>query len=146
MVPSIQHAVNNSKIWFVESTGCTTTSLSDPSWTGSVTFSSGIKLNCAKPVSSFHWKYRGNEASLTNIWIHSVLAAIFFDGASKGNPGVSGVGGVVFFPSSLNYLSFSWGLGLMTNNQAEYYNLLMAIQLAKGKRFKSILILVILRC
>ena len=45
---------------------------------------------------------------------------------------------VSFFPGSLNYLNFSWGLGLITNNQAECYNLLMAIQLAKGKGFKSL--------
>ena len=68
----------------------------------------------------------------------SVSAAIFFDGASKGNPGVSGAGGVIFFPGRLIHLRFSWGLGSMMNNQAECYSLLMAIQLVKGKGFKSI--------
>ena len=67
-----------------------------------------------------------------------VSTVLFFDGASKGNPKVSGANGVIFFPNYLNHLIFSWGLGSMTNNQAECYNLLMAIQLAKGKGFKSI--------
>ena len=70
--------------------------------------------------------------------MHSVSAVIFFYGASKGNPGVFGAGGVIFFPGSLNYLSFSWGLGSMINNQAKCYSLLMAIQLEKGKGFKSL--------
>ena len=68
----------------------------------------------------------------------SVSVALFFDGASKGNLGVFDASGVIFFPGRLIHLSFSWGLGLMTNNQAECYSLLMAIQLVKGKGFKSI--------
>ena len=70
--------------------------------------------------------------------MHSVSEVLFFDGDSKGNPGVSNAGGAIFFLGSLNYLSFSWGLGSMTNNQAECYSLLMAIQLEKGKGFNSI--------
>ena len=34
--------------------------------------------------------------------------------------------------------NFSWGLGTMTNSQAESYSLLMAIQIAKDNGFKSI--------
>ena len=113
-------------------------SLSSPSWKGFASFTAINKLNCSKPASSFRRKFRGNEASLKNIWMHFVSETIFFYGASKGNSRVSGDGGVIFFPSSLNNLSSSWGLGLMTNNQPECYSLLMAIQLAKGKGLKSV--------
>ena len=47
----------------------------------------------------------------------------------------------LIFSSSLAWfcnVRFSWGLGIMTNNQAESYNLLKAIQLAKNKGYKSV--------
>ena len=70
-----------------------------------------------------------------------VSAVLFFDGASKGKSRVSSTGGVIFFPDSLIHLSFSWGLGTMTNNQAECYNFLIDIQLVKGKGLKSLQII-----
>ena len=66
--------------------------------------------------------------------------SFFWDGASKGNPGVSGAGGLVLSPDRLSAFRFCWGLGIMSNNQAECYSLLMASQLAKEKGFKSVLI------
>jgi ribonuclease HI len=42
-----------------------------------------------------------------------------FDGASKGNPGVAGGGGVLVSPTGITSLSFAWGLGFETNNRAE---------------------------
>ena len=69
--------------------------------------------------------------------ISAQVLSIFY-GASKGNPGVSGVGGLVFSPDRMSSFSFSWGLGTMSNNQAEIYSLLSATQLAKEKGFKSV--------
>lgn len=51
-------------------------------------------------------------------------ATIFFDGASKGNLGTTGVGGLILFPDRLSETGFSWGLGTSSNNQAESHNLL----------------------
>ena len=45
---------------------------------------------------------------------------LFFDGASKGNPGQAGGGGIILEPSGDCHLSYAWGLGLASNNQAEY--------------------------
>jgi len=45
---------------------------------------------------------------------------LFFDGASKGNPGQAGGGGNIFEPSDNLHLSYAWGLGQASNNQAEY--------------------------
>ena len=54
----------------------------------------------------------------------------FFYGVSKGNPGISGAGGILFSPDRSSELSFGWGLSFMSNNQAESYSLLKALQLA----------------
>eukprot|EP00253_Pinus_taeda_P006677 PITA_06677 len=44
---------------------------------------------------------------------------LFFDGASKGNPGVAGSGGVLLSPGGFPEMRFHWGLGIETNNRAE---------------------------
>ena len=44
---------------------------------------------------------------------------LFFDGASKGNPGQAGGGGIIFEPTGKIHLSYAWGLGHASNNQAE---------------------------
>ena len=46
---------------------------------------------------------------------------LFFDGASKGNPGPSGGGGVILSPSGSTRSSYAWGLGVESNNFAEFY-------------------------
>ena len=69
--------------------------------------------------------------ALNKIWMYSSSAVIFFDGASKGNPGVSSADGLVLSPDRLTKFSFCWGLGSLSNNQAKSYSLLMAIQIAK---------------
>ena len=45
---------------------------------------------------------------------------LFFDGASKGNPGKAGGGGIILEPTGSTKLSFAWGLGFASNNQAEF--------------------------
>ena len=95
-------------------------------------------MNCTKPVSIPTWRFHGNSVSLIKIWLNSASTVIFFDGASKGNPGALGVGGLVFSPEKLTKFIFSWGLGSMTNNQDESYSLLMATRFAKEKCFKSV--------
>ena len=64
-------------------------------------------------------------------WQSKNKASIFFDGASKGNPGKAGVGGLIFYPGIKLETSFSWGIVKTTNNQAELFALLKACQLAK---------------
>jgi ribonuclease HI len=56
---------------------------------------------------------------------------VFTDGASRGNPGVSGIGIVIYDEN--NFILSSWNeyLGLATNNQAEYKALLKSLTLIK---------------
>lgn len=56
---------------------------------------------------------------------------IFFDEASKGNPGISGAGGIIYSADEQKQDSYCWGLGRSTNNQAEILGLLKACQLAQ---------------
>ena len=74
------------------------------------------------------------------MWWSSPSAVIFFNGASKGNLGVSSVGGLVLSLDRLSTFRLYWGLGIMTNNQPIGYSLLMATQLAKEKAFQAVLI------
>ena len=45
---------------------------------------------------------------------------------------------MVISPDRLTESSFSWGLGIMSNNQVESYSLLKACLIAKEKGYKSI--------
>ena len=45
---------------------------------------------------------------------------IYTDGASRGNPGISGIGGVVYNENGDEFLSVSQYIGEGTNNYAEY--------------------------
>ena len=64
--------------------------------------------------------------------------SIFFDKASKGNPGKVRAGGLIFYPGGRLETSFSWGVGQLTNNQAELFALLKACQLAKAAGHNNI--------
>jgi ribonuclease HI len=63
---------------------------------------------------------------------------LYFDGASKGNPGVAGVGGVIIYPRGNQVLSYHWNLGIATNNQDEAYALYQGLHLAKSRNIHSI--------
>ena len=63
---------------------------------------------------------------------------IFFNRASKGNPGKAGAGGLVFYPGGRLETIFSWGVGQLTNNQAELFALLKSYQIAKAVGHKNI--------
>jgi hypothetical protein len=67
-----------------------------------------------------------------NLWLSSQAGFILcFDGASKGNPGEAGAGGVLYSPRGNRLLDFSWNLGKTTNNMAEAYAIYQGILLAQ---------------
>lgn len=51
--------------------------------------------------------------------------SIYTDGASKGNPGPSGCGAVIRFPDRV--VRLAKGLGIQTNNVAEYEGVLLGL-------------------
>ena len=62
------------------------------------------------------------------------------DGASKGNPRVTGSGGVLYDPGGNIENTYSWNLGVATNNQAESYALLQGLFIARLQNIKSLLV------
>ena len=55
----------------------------------------------------------------------------FTDGGSRGNPGPAAIGGVLYDENKNKIDSFKGCIGKNTNNQAEYFALLKALELAK---------------
>ena len=51
------------------------------------------------------------------------LIKLFFDGASKGNPGVAGWGGIIISPKGNNEYEYYLNIVIDTNNMAEAYGL-----------------------
>jgi len=49
-------------------------------------------------------------------WKNQGKVMIFFDGASKGNPGISGAWGVIYSPDGHKRDNFNWGLEQSTND------------------------------
>lgn len=63
---------------------------------------------------------------------------IYIDGASKGNPGEAGAGILITDSEGRRLAQFGRYLGHQTNNQAEYWALLLGIREAKRLGGKSI--------
>eukprot|EP00253_Pinus_taeda_P023884 PITA_23884 len=89
------------------------------------------------PLPSPPWKIRESEAAFQNRWKTQNITSIFFDGASKGNSGAAGSGGVFYFADNLRKVHFCWGLGISTKNQAELLALTKACQIARDKGTKE---------
>ena len=75
-----------------------------------------IQLISGRPVINPFWQVRRLEKYFSDWWQSKKKVSIFFDGASKGNPGNAGVGGLIFYPRGRLQTSFSWGLGQLSNN------------------------------
>ena len=80
-----------------------------------------------KPI----WQVSRSEKEFLEWWQRKNKVTIFFDGASERNSGKAGEGGSIYYPRGWLETRFSWGLGQITNNQAEIFSLLKACQLTK---------------
>jgi len=91
-----------------------------------------------KPPHKASWEIRLAEMdfikwrSVLNEW------CLFFDGASKGNPGKAGGGGIILEPSGKIHLSYAWGLGQASNNQAEILALWQGLTQARNLNIQKI--------
>ena len=78
------------------------------------------------------------EKEFSEWWQSQNKVLVFFDGASKGNLGITEAGGLLYYPGGMLGTSFSWGIGQSTNNQAEILALLKSYQLAKEAGHKDL--------
>ena len=111
--------------------------LEEKKWIGTFTFRD-ITQTIAHPSKTSSWRLRDKDAIFQDWWRRQSIASIFFDGASKGNPGKAEAGGVIYSSNGTRKDSFSWGLGQRTNNQAEILVLLKACQIARENGIKEI--------
>jgi ribonuclease HI len=60
---------------------------------------------------------------------------LFFDGASKGNPWETSVGGkgIIYDPEGTIDIAFVWAIGTSTNNKAEALALYKGLVILKSK-------------
>ncbi|KAL0372408.1 UNVERIFIED_CONTAM: hypothetical protein Scaly_0922400 [Sesamum calycinum] len=61
-----------------------------------------------------------------------------FDGASKGNPGQAGAGAIVRSDDGTSICRLREGLGIATNNVAEYRGFILGLKYALGKGFTNV--------
>ena len=67
---------------------------------------------------SLNWKVRMGNEDFTIWWLNLGYKSLFFDGASKGNPRIAGVGGVIFDTKGRKQKEYAWGIGRKSNNGA----------------------------
>lgn len=87
------------------------------------------------------WKLRGTTEEIHQ-WISAQnRPTLFFDGASKQNPGAAGAGGVIKDHHGTLICRYEWGLGEATNNSAEAYSLLMGTNMLLEKGLRNAIII-----
>jgi ribonuclease HI len=65
---------------------------------------------------------------------------LYFDGASRGNPGPASYGGVIYKPDGDIFLTYKKTIGKQTNNVAEYMGLIVGLRHCIHKEIKNIAI------
>ena len=65
------------------------------------------------------------------------IIKVFTDGASRGNPGESGIGIVIYDESGTALVKWNEYIGITTNNRAEYMALLKSVDLISRLESKS---------
>ena len=65
---------------------------------------------------------------------------LFFDGASKGNPGRAGEGGVVIDADGKVEIEYCWNIGYNSNNMAEAYRLWQGLKQLQKKGVDEVMV------
>ena len=99
-----------------------------------------ITCSAGQHCRSFPWEIRLPSNEFKS-WLREKNSfSFFFDGASKGNPGVAGARGILLDPRGHVEQTFVWGLGNRTNNEAEWLALLQGLHLLSTKKLRKVLI------
>ena len=87
-----------------------------------------------------NWEIRLDENAFNSWKLARNASCLFFDGAAKGNPGLSGCGGVITEANGKLISSYAWGLGNGTNNKAEFCRLYQGLRIARTKGIANLLV------
>ena len=71
-------------------------------------------------------------------WKKLGYSSLFFDGASKGNPGMEGAGGVYFSLEGINLKEYAWGIDKKTNNGVEWLALIKGLELERKEGIEEL--------
>ena len=69
------------------------------------------------------WEIRLDKSQFRNWMKERNMFKFLFDGASKGNPGMAGGGGVVICSERKTEIEYYWNIGQDSNNMAEAYGI-----------------------
>ncbi|XP_010254728.1 PREDICTED: uncharacterized protein LOC104595616 isoform X2 [Nelumbo nucifera] len=98
-----------------------------------------VGIGSTSVMSDPLWKHAKLEHSVEAQGISKILSCILeFDGASKGNPGKAGAGAVLRAEDGSVICRLREGVGIATNNVAEYRAMLLGLKYAIKKGFKRI--------
>jgi ribonuclease HI len=90
--------------------------------------------------STEDWEIRKEKQEFDNWKLERKAYILSFDGASKGNPGLAGGGGIIESPSAEIMMSYALGLGTETNNIAEAMALWQGLHQAKKQGIQELVI------
>ena len=103
------------------------------------------KLDCnnlvvgPKDLENENWVLRIKPLNLDELISKQKYRLLFFDGASKNNRGLAGVGGFfVFDPEGIRRQSYSWGIGGDYNQSNKTIDPLARVKVSYKKNNKSI--------
>ena len=82
------------------------------------------------------WEIRMDKSQFENWLRERKIFKLFFDGASKGNPGKAGGGGIIMESGGETKIEYYWNIGYNSNNMAETYGL----KLLKKKVVEEVLV------
>jgi ribonuclease HI len=98
----------------------------------------GIKASI--PIKE-EWEIRKGKQDFANWKTRRKAHILSFDGASKGNPGQAGGGGIIENPLEATTINFALGLGIESNNRAEALALWQGLIQAKRHRIQDLVII-----
>ena len=87
-----------------------------------------------------NWEVRLDKSQFKNWLKERNIFKLFFDGASKGNPGRAGGGGVVIDPDGNVEIEYYWNIGQDSNNMAEAYGLWQGLKQLKDKGVGEVMV------
>ena len=97
-----------------------------------------IKIVDSKKLEE--WEIRMDNSQFGNWLKERKNFKLFFDGASKGNPGKVGGGGVIINPDGEVEVEYSWNIGYETNNMAEAYGLWQGLKQLLVKKVDEVMV------
>ena len=99
-----------------------------------------MPVNNAAAKKLEEWDIRMDKSQFENWLRERKIFKLFFYGASKGNPGKAGEGGVVIDLDRKVDIEYCWNIGYDTNNMAEAYGLWQGLKQLQKKGVDEVMV------